>query len=214
MREDENSNEGRATQFYEDLGVRSFDPPVFDLLMAMRDRDERDVRVIEQSLLLPNTRFYSPILTDYADQRRDYFTNFFQKAKGRELVCFDPDTGIQGKTTPRRGIDPSSRYIMRDEAKTAFTRGHSLLIFVYKMRRETNEGFMARASRNLKPVEGATGFYAFRYLSAGFLLVPQRGKENEYEGIAKKAREDFPGLKVLHKELQQSHNNQRTGVSV
>ena len=196
MREDENNNEGRITQFYEDLGVCPFEPPVFDLLMTMRDRDERDVRVIERSGLLPNTRFHSPIITDDANRRHDYFNDFFRKAEGRELVCFDPDTGIQGMTTAKPGKPESSKYLMRDEAKRAFSRGHSLLLFVHNSLVENEEGFMDRASRNLAVIEDATYLFIFRHRNAGFLLVPQNEKIDGYARIVKKVAEDWPQLKV------------------
>lgn len=201
MREDEDNNEGRITQFYEDLGVRSFDPPVFDLLMAMRDRNERDVRVIERSGLLLNTRFFSRWLTDSKHDQEEYFREFFEKAKGRELVCFDPDTGMQGETTATPDHAGSSKYLMRNEANRTFRRGHSLLIFQHKMQVENDEGYTERASRNLGRIEDATYFIAFRHLNAGFLLVPQNEKVDEYVKVAKKVESDWPELKVIQERL-------------
>lgn len=202
MREDEDNTEGRITSFQEDLGVRSFDPPVFDLLVAMRDRNERDVRVIERSGLLPNTRFYTPILTDYADQRRDYFDQFFVKAKDRELICFDPDTGIQGQ---QRNVAPggpeSSKYLMRDEVRRAFKCGHSLLIFVHKARVENKQGLVKRTQDNLIAVEGAEYLLGFIHKNASFFLVPQSEKVDEYERIAKQVEKDWPEIGVVEEYL-------------
>ena len=145
MREDEDNKEGRFVTFLEDLDTRPFEPEVYDLLLAARDRDERDIRLIENSGLLPNTRFYPRILSDYERERRDYFDDLFKKAKGRELICFDPDTGIQGQANAHTpGHEGSSKYLMRGEADRAFKLKHSVLIFVHKMLVENEEGLLNR----------------------------------------------------------------------
>lgn len=71
--------------------VDGFQIQVYGLLLAMRDRNERDVRIIERSGLLPNVRFYSPILSDHDIKtgqpiRKKYFYDLFKKAKGREFL--------------------------------------------------------------------------------------------------------------------------------
>ena len=202
MRPDEDNDEGRRTNYLEDPAARDFEPEVYDLLLAMRDRDERDVRVIERSGLLPNTRFWSPILTDDRDQRRGYFDQFLLKARTRELVCFDPDTGIQGgQGWLKPGAPESSKYLMKDEVDIAFGQKHSLLIFVYKMLVENEEGIMSRTQQNLVRVRGAESLLAFLYRDVGFFLVPQPEKIREYSEIAEQVQIDWPKLKLVKIDL-------------
>ena len=202
------SNEGRVTSFLEDLSARSFDPPVFDLLLAARDRDERDVRIIERSGLLANTRFYSKPLTDYGvvgdkNLRRQYFADFLKKAKGRELVVFDPDNGLQGQTTPVPGKAGSSKYLMREEAHRAFERGHSPLIFVHMTtgKHETDEELTARTLTNLDPVKDATYLIGFIHKKAGFFLAPQAPRIDDYRRIAEQAHRDWSDLSVVEERI-------------
>ena len=203
MREDDGSSEGRIAGYLEDIAVRSFDPPVFDLLLAARDRMELDPRIIERSGLLPNVRFHSPIITDHADTRREYFRSFYKKVKGRELVCFDPDTGLQGNNSPTPGKQNSSKYLMRAEVHRAFERGHSPLVFVHQVtgNHETDEEFVARTLSNLHPVKNATYLIGFIHTRAGLILIPQAHRINEYAGIARQVHRDWPDLRITEERI-------------
>ena len=202
------SNEGRVASYLEDLPARSLDPPVFDLLLAARDRDERDVRIIERSGLLTNTRFYSKVLTDYGtvsnrNLRSLYFADFLRKAKGRELAVFDPDIGLQGQSTPEPGRAGSSKYLMREEAHRAFRNGHSPLIFVHMTtgNHETDEQITARTLTNLDPVQNATYLIGFIHKKAGFFLVPQAPRIDDYRRIAEQAHRDWSDLRVVEERI-------------
>lgn len=198
MREDEDdNNDGKRARYLEDLDARRFEPEVFDLLLTERDRGERNVRTIERSGLLPNVRFFSRPLTDDGDERVDYFNEFFYRVKPRELILFDADTGLQGDSTPKPGGLDSSKYLMRDEAVRAFNADHSLLVFVNRAMVESREYFINRTLRNLHPVDDATYLVGILYQSAGFFLVPQPQRIDEYEAILRQAATDWPALEVV-----------------
>ena len=198
MREDEeNNNDGKHIGYLEDLDARKFEPEVFDLLLTERDRGERDVRIIERSGLLANVRFFSRRLTDDMGERVDYFEEFFNKAKPRGLVLFDADTGLQGDSTPKPGKLDSSKYLMRDEAVRAFNAKHSLLVFVNRATVESREYFINRTLHNLHPVDDATYLVGILYQNAGFFLVPQPQRIDEYEAILRQAAKDWPALEIV-----------------
>ena len=201
MRPDEPNGEGKLDKYLNRLETRRFDPPVFDILLASRDRGIRNAEIIERSGLLPNTRFYSRLLTDDAADRKEYFREFRKEAKGRELICFDPDTGLQGDHTAALGEPDSSKYLMRTEANQMFKRGHSLLIFVHEMLVENEEGFIRRALHNLAEVKDATFLIAFLHTNVGFVLVPQADKIEAYTRIAKKTQDDWLEMKVVSERI-------------
>ena len=101
----------RVNYLQEPEAWRAFDPPVFDCLRtAVLARNERNIRTIEDSGLLPNTSFYSPSLTDGPDERRTYFDSFLESSRGKELVFFDPDNGLEIKSV-KYGRKGASRYL-------------------------------------------------------------------------------------------------------
>ena len=105
-------NDGRRNSYLEDHAKwRDFAPSVFDCLITSVDRQLRDTNVIEASGLLPNTRFYTRLLTDNADERVAYFEDFLKSSLGRNLVCFDPDNGLEVPST-KYGTKESSEYIL------------------------------------------------------------------------------------------------------
>ncbi len=102
---------------------RAFDPPVFDCLRtAVIDRKERNIRAVEESGLLSNTSFYSPLLTDVADERQGYFDGFLKFSRGKELVFFDPDNGLEIKSV-KYGRKGASLYLFLREVSQSFLVG-------------------------------------------------------------------------------------------
>ncbi len=101
---------------------------MFDRLITSVDRQLRDTNVIEASGLLPNTRFYTQLLTDNTDERKTYFDGFLKSSQGRGLVCFDPDNGLEVKSV-KYGRKQSSKFLYMHEVSESFNKGHSLLIY-------------------------------------------------------------------------------------
>ena len=97
LTENDDRRDGHRVSYLHDAEAwRVFDPPVFDCLRtAILDRKERNIRVVEKSGLLPNTSFYSPLLTDGSDERQEYFDGFLEFSHGSALVFFDPDNGLE-----------------------------------------------------------------------------------------------------------------------
>ncbi len=107
---------------------RSGDPALFDHLRECVAGGRRDLRQIEADAWLPGATFFRERLVDDANARRAYFERLWTHAAGADLLFFDPDNGLETRTTPsgRRG---SSRYLYQREAAEAYRCGHSLLIF-------------------------------------------------------------------------------------
>lgn len=173
LTENNESGEGhRVNYLLEPALWRDFDPPLFDCLRtAVLDRIERHVQVIENSGLLPNTTFYSKLLTDPTEERGRYFDEFLKSASGRELVFFDPDNGLEVKSV-RYGQKGASRYVFRNEISKSFKAGHSILIYQH-MPPKPRDPLIRELASGLLHESGSEIVYAFRTPRVAFFLVPQ-----------------------------------------
>ena len=172
---------------------RAFDPPVFDCLRtAVIDRKERNIRAVEESGLLSNTSFYSPLLTDGADERRGYFDGFLKFSRGKELVFFDPDNGLEIKSV-KYGRKGASRYLFLREVSQSFCAGHSLLVYQH-MPPKPRGPFISDLASRLMRETGSESVYVFHTQRVAFFLVPQSEQQRQFAEIASRVHINWGGL--------------------
>ena len=172
---------------------RCFDPPVFDCLRsAVLDSRERNIRVVEESGLLPNTTFYSHLLTDGADERRRYFDEFLRLSHGRQLVFFDPDNGIEIKSV-KYGRKGASRYLFLREVSQSFSAGHSLLVYQH-MPPKPRDPLIRDLASGLIRETGSQLVYVFGTPRVAFLLVPQTNHVRRFAESASRIQAELGGL--------------------
>jgi len=108
---------------------RHHDPKLFDWLqqVVQVERDRRTAR-IEASTLLGLASFQSKILADGRSARRNYFAECAARFERCDMVFFDPDNGLEIKST-LRGRKHSCKYLYWDEVCATFTAGSSVLIY-------------------------------------------------------------------------------------
>ena len=117
-------SDGRRLSYLTQPGERrDLDPPLFDCLRAaVLDRNERSIKIVEESGLLPNASFYSHLLADASDERRSYFDGLLGFSRGKDLIFFDPDNGLGVKSVPY-GRKGSSKYLFLHEVSQLFSAG-------------------------------------------------------------------------------------------
>ena len=172
---------------------RAFDPPVFDCLRtAVLDRNERNIRTIEESGLLSNTSFYSPLLTDGVEERRRYLDGFLKFSRGKELVFFDPDNGLEIKSV-KYGRKGASRYLFLREVSQSFCASHSLLVYQH-MPPKPRDPFISDLASRLMRETGSESVYVFHTQRVAFFLVPQTDQVNQFGEIASRVQISWGGL--------------------
>lgn len=151
---------------------RDRDPELFDWLKQVVgcERDRRTAR-IEGSALLGSVSFQSRILTDSYSERREYFSECATRFGGCDIVFFDPDTGLEIKSTPR-GRKDSCKYLYWNEVSKAFTAASSVLIYQHYPR-EHRAGYIARLARALLERTHAARVFSFGTPNVLFLLASQ-----------------------------------------
>ena len=172
---------------------RAFDPPMFDCLRtAVLALKKRDVRVVEQSGLLPNTTFYSHLLTDGSDERRRYFDGLLKFSHGRELLFFDPDNGLEVKSV-KYGRKGASRYLFLREVSQSFTAGHSLLVYQH-MPPKPREPLIRALASGLIQETGSQLVYVFSTPRVAFFLVPQTSDVRRFAESVSRVQTNMGGL--------------------
>lgn len=169
-------DDGRSDgKFIEYLGQpkkwRHFDPHLFDKLKELVSAQEiRDVASAGEANIIPSACFYDEILSDAHDRRSRYFESFWDVARGCDLVFFDPDNGLEVKSKPL-GRKGSSKYLYWSELATAFSSGHSVLVYQH-FPREKRERFIARMAKEIENETRVRRVYSFRTAHVVFFLLP------------------------------------------
>ena len=188
LTENDDRRDGHRINYLEDTEAwRAFDPTVFDCLRtAVLDRKERNIKVLEDSQLLQNTSFYSHLVTDGPEERGKYFDGFLEFARGRDLVFFDPDNGLEIKSV-KYGRKGASRYIYMQEVSKSFTAGHS--VFVYQhMPPKPRDPFINDLANSLIQETGAESAYVFYTRRVAFFLLPQINKVDRFAEVASRVQ--------------------------
>ncbi len=152
---------------------RGFDPELFDHLRgAVLTEGVRSVNAIESSTMLPETYFYSEIVSDIEVDRKQYFSTFLETAKESDLVFFDPDNGMEVQSAPF-GRKNSSKYLFWHEVIATYEQGHSLLIYQHFRRQERTQ-FIRKFSAEFEDKLSAPEVFSFRTKNVVFFLIPQK----------------------------------------
>ena len=180
LTEDDDSSDGRRIGYLErPQEWRDHDPEVFDHLheQVMQYR-VRSVEAIEDGEVLPNCRFYSPLISDDVEARELYFQEFLKFAEGSQLVFFDPDNGLEVKSVPW-GRRNSSKYIYWNEVKAAYEAGHSLLIYQH-LPRKPRKPFIRQLVEKFRAATGVRHVLSYCTSHVVFFLLPQAEHEEHF----------------------------------
>jgi hypothetical protein len=164
--------DGRFTEYLRAPAAwRPFDPELFDALHGcVLKRGSREVR--HAAGVLPGARFDAAIVPDCHAARAECFERTLTRARGCELLFFDPDNGLEVRSTPR-GRAGSSKYLYWTELEQAYRRGHSVLVYQH-FPRVRRDPFVERLAGELLGRTAAPEVVAFSTARVLFLLVPQR----------------------------------------
>ncbi|MDE2678130.1 MAG: hypothetical protein OXI76_09510 [Gemmatimonadota bacterium] len=119
---------------------RDPDPETFDALRQMMgnfflEKQERSVEVIEQSDLLPDTRFWSKLTVGgpggpgQAQWRRNWFRKSIDCLKDCDIVFADPDNGLRQREKFEPGQRKSGKSICEDEALRLAANSRPVVVY-------------------------------------------------------------------------------------
>lgn len=174
---------------------RRSDAELFDWLKQVIDaeQDRRTTR-IEESALLGSASFQSNILTDRESERDRYFSECAQRFTGCDLVFFDPDTGLEIRSTSR-GCKDSRKYLYWHEVCNTFNAGSSALIYQHFIR-ENRAGYIARMTDELRERTRARTVFSFRTPHVLFLLASQERHATGFRKSLAAIRSDWGAAQI------------------
>lgn len=122
------------------------DSELFNLLKQVPERG-RAVEFARRLGLIPAACYFQERVPERQEARRAYFQRLFTALSDCDLLFFDPDNGLETKTT-LNGDHRSVQHLYWDEATQAFHQhGFSLLIFQHFPRRSREEYLEERAQQ-------------------------------------------------------------------
>jgi hypothetical protein len=158
---------------------RPFAPDLFDFLReCVHLKKDRRIHCIEAAGLLPATIYHSEFLSDDHHARSVYFQQMFQRFANVNLLFFDPDNGLETKSTPL-GRKGSSKYLYWTELEQAYNAGHSVLVYQHFIREKRNT-FIQRLIFTIMNRTAANVVVVFRTPRVVFFLIPQPGHEDHF----------------------------------
>ncbi len=143
--------------------------------------NNRKVSLIEQTDLLPSTRYFSNIVPDSHDSRRLWEQELITQTIDSNLVFLDPDNGFEVKSKPY-GTKNSSKYLYWGEVNHLWGLGNSMLIYQHFCR-EKRHNFIHRLISEIKERLNNSIVGAFTTPHVVFFLVLQPAYEKIFDSL-------------------------------
>jgi hypothetical protein len=135
--------------------------------------------------MLGSAVFHSAILTDHEGDRDKYFLECSKRFAECNLIFFDPDKGLEVKSTVR-GCKGSSNYLYWNEVCDFVSAGPSILIYQH-FPRENRREYVARRASELLERTRLPVVFLFRTPHTLFLL----GSQEHHVSIFRSAVQRF-----------------------
>jgi hypothetical protein len=129
---------------------------------------------VEESGTIPGATFVDEIVPDQLAARKGWMARALAQFAGANLIFFDPDNGIEVKST-KKGHKKSSKFVYWDEIAEAHGAGHSLLIYQH-FGRVKRDIFCAGLAQRLREVTKASGIWTIHTPHVLFLLATSDAK--------------------------------------
>jgi hypothetical protein len=180
--DDARSDGGRVNYLERPVSFRAVDPAAFDVLRRVVMSGQRQVRAIEESGLLPHSRFISAELSDALAERAVYMEAALTLARGASHVFFDPDNGIGVRSVPK-GRASSSKYVYHDEIGLAYAQGASVVIYQH-FPRQPRLTFLEGVANELVAKCACMRPLAVTLPHVAFIILPQASHEKRLKMLA------------------------------
>ena len=151
--------------------------------------DKRSVKLIEQTNLLPNAKYFSEEVPDSRQERDKWANTLFSRAEEFDFVFLDPDNGLEVKSKPY-GRKNSSKYLYWQEVAKLWSKGKSLLIYQHFPKKKRHI-FIQEILQTLESYTPRSAVEAFSTPYVVFLLALQPKHSEYYQPLLKTVRETW-----------------------
>jgi len=170
------------------------DPEIYTALQPSCQAEKRHVSEFKKLSILNNFNVYEEEVPDsnsgknLAVKRQEWFNTFIKLSSSYDLIFFDPDNGIEVKSTGK-GQKNSYKYLFRDEIKRVYDRGQNILIYQHRNRQSSE----VQISEKLDLLKKIAPTFDIRQFPAGssvnYFLMSR--PECKFNGLDKKWNQCF-----------------------
>jgi hypothetical protein len=197
LTEADGSGQGAKRRYLRQLDQwRRYDPALFDALASAPLKPTiDDLRRVENEALIPDATFFNDFTPDGLAERGAYHQACMKAFKTCELTFFDPDNGLEVKSTAK-GRNRSSKYAYLDEIADHYAAGRSMLLYQHFPRHVSRETFIGTTANRLRSKLAGSTIWSFETPHVVFLLAagPDHVGRVEKAASALGERRCVPGL--------------------
>ena len=168
---------------------------LFDALAVAPSKPTfEDLRRVEKEGLIPDATFFNDFTLDGLAERGAYHQACMKALKTCELTFFDPDNGLEVKSTAK-GRKRSSKYAYLDEIVDHYVAGRSIMIY-QNFPHVPREIFLGTTAGRLRSILAGSTVWSFETPLVVFLLAGHPDHVSRVERVAGALRERgcVPGL--------------------
>jgi len=167
---------------------RKFDPGLFDLLSQAIALKQRNVAFARRANLIPGAVYHAEILGDDAATRKKCFARLQARAASRDLIFFDPDNGLEVKSTPK-GSPGASKYLYWDELIAFCRADFSVLVYQHFQRGRglACDAYTRAVGRAILKRTGVRRVLALCSSEVVFFLLPERRACAKFSALTRRA---------------------------
>lgn len=134
------NSDGRHVNYLSQDEYRKCDEGLWLGLKSIVDRDNREVRHMENDGILHAT-FFSDCLdlrgkkkAERAARRSEWFAKSLGELAGKDIVCVDPDNGLVVPSA--MGRPKENKYVLPEEIASYYAQGSTVIYYQHKARRK------------------------------------------------------------------------------
>ena len=132
---DDGNNDGKHIGYLNDSKFLGCDDELYRELKSIVDGRRRCVRSLEDARFIPNTAFYSSILSR-ENTRDSWHQDALKTLEGKDVVFLDPDNGLMPKSKSAIQYD-GGKYVLPEELADYYSRGQSIIFYNHRTREKT-----------------------------------------------------------------------------
>jgi hypothetical protein len=149
---------------------RRYDPALFAALASAPAMPTiEDLRRVESEALIPDATFFNDFTPNGLAERGPYHRACMNTFKACELTFFDPDNGLEVKSTAK-GRKWSSKYAYLDEIADHYAAGRSILLYQH-FPHASRETFIGAKAGRLRSALAGSKIWSFETPHVVFLLA-------------------------------------------
>jgi len=150
LTENDNSTDGKFTDYLSKEAFRIYDPILFDTLKSIAFLEDKTVQMVESTEVIPNASYYHALLDFKRKEplarewgRRNWFLNSFLFLDDADLIFADPDNGISFQKNSRQ--KDNEKFVLPEEIVEYYGKGKDIVYYCHKGRRRPEDWEMAKA---------------------------------------------------------------------